>query len=183
MFTFNELQEELQELGYRLTASTDFTASLVRLSNRAKLGYKDVFHYRFKSEEKRTEYVNKWLENFKQSQANKIKRKEQAKKDKEQAIKNIKEGDIFCYSWGWEQTNVSFYQLISRKGKSSAVVREIALESVEECSWASDYVKPLKDNFISGEETVRLSGDYFKRPHGYASLIGDTKKFYRSWYA
>ncbi|HCB5058448.1 TPA: hypothetical protein M0F96_004014 [Salmonella enterica subsp. enterica serovar Paratyphi C] len=34
-------------------------------------------------------------------------------------------GDIFVASWGYEQTNVSFYQVISLHGKTTVTVREI----------------------------------------------------------
>ena len=38
----------------------------------------------------------------------------------------VKVGDIFSSSWGYEQTNVSFYQVVELKGKQSAVIRRIA---------------------------------------------------------
>ena len=44
-------------------------------------------------------------------------------------------------------------------------VRRIYLESVEETSWCSDRVRPLKDNFISEKiERYKLNGNYFRTP-------------------
>lgn len=34
-------------------------------------------------------------------------------------------GDVFASSWGYEQTNVSFYQVVSVHGKKTVMVREI----------------------------------------------------------
>ncbi|EDJ7683689.1 hypothetical protein CH200_21630 [Salmonella enterica subsp. enterica serovar Kentucky] len=34
-------------------------------------------------------------------------------------------GDVFASSWGYEQTNVNFYQVVSTHGKKTVTVREI----------------------------------------------------------
>jgi hypothetical protein len=34
-------------------------------------------------------------------------------------------GDVFVSSWGYEQTNVTFYQVLSVHGKKTVTVREI----------------------------------------------------------
>ena len=34
----------------------------------------------------------------------------------QELIASIKVGDIFFTMWGWEQTNVNFYRILSRKG-------------------------------------------------------------------
>lgn len=39
--------------------------------------------------------------------------------------------DVLVSSWGYEQTNVSYYQVISLVGKSSVMLRAIAKDSVE----------------------------------------------------
>ncbi len=38
-------------------------------------------------------------------------------------------GDIFVSSWGYEQTNVTFYQVLSVHGKKTVTVREIRANS------------------------------------------------------
>jgi len=45
-------------------------------------------------------------------------------------------GDIFTSSWGYEQTNVYFYQVVSLKGTRTAVLRRIAGER--------EYVGPMQ---------------------------------------
>ena len=41
---------------------------------------------------------------------------------------NVKVGDVFYTSWGYEQTNVDFFQVIELRGSSSALVRQVYLE-------------------------------------------------------
>jgi len=38
---------------------------------------------------------------------------------------NVSVGDVFASSWGYEQTNVNFYQVISTHSKKTVTVREI----------------------------------------------------------
>ena len=45
---------------------------------------------------------------------------------------NVKVGDVFYTSWGYEQTNVNFFQVIELRGASSALIREVYLPIKEE---------------------------------------------------
>lgn len=38
-------------------------------------------------------------------------------------VKAVKPGDIFAYSWGYEQTNVDFYKVLSRSPKSVIIAK------------------------------------------------------------
>lgn len=44
----------------------------------------------------------------------------------------VKVGDLFYTSWGYEQTNVNFFQVIALVGTSSVRVREVYPEMIEE---------------------------------------------------
>jgi hypothetical protein len=142
---------------------------------------KPSWNYRFKTLERLEEKITSEITMAEQA----IKEKAELKKAKSKIQEAIKVGDIFCYSWGWEQTNINFYQIISRKGKSTAVIRPINLESVNDTSWGSDEVIPCPDSFMGNdEETVRLNGTSFKRSCGYAFKLDDLKRpHHRSWYA
>ena len=45
---------------------------------------------------------------------------------------SVQVGDVFYTSWGYEQTNVNFFQVIELRGASSALVREVSLAIKEE---------------------------------------------------
>ena len=61
----------------------------------------------------------------------------------------IKIGTIFECDWGYDQTNVDFYQVVRRTAKS-VWIREInhTSEPAGPLSW---HVKPLKDHFIDDD--------------------------------
>lgn len=44
----------------------------------------------------------------------------------------VRVGDLYRISWGWEQTNVNFFQVVELVGKSSVRIREVYPEIVEE---------------------------------------------------
>ena len=67
-------------------------------------------------------------------------------------MENIKVGDIFLYSWGYEQTNVEVYQVVKRTEKM-VQIREIATEVVKSVTSMSSKVLPVKDKFIG--EVIR----------------------------
>lgn len=64
-------------------------------------------------------------------------------------------GDIFYDSWGYEQTNVDFYQVVSLRAAHTAIIRRIGGRVVEE-SGMSGKIVPSRDNFLDDETfTVR----------------------------
>lgn len=67
---------------------------------------------------------------------------EKAKPKKEKKNKfGVKVGDFFSASWGYEQTNVDFFQVIALVGEQSVRIREVHPEMIKEeavCSMAAD---------------------------------------------
>lgn len=94
-------------------------------------------------------------------------------------------GDIFYSSWGYDQTNVSFYQVVEKRGKTTAVLREIKQNTVEGSTerhgMACDVVG-VKDAFI-GDEIKKRHGKYgFKLSCSERLYKWDGKPCYKSWY-
>ena len=63
----------------------------------------------------------------------------------EPEAEGIKKGDIFVSSWGYDQTNVDFYEIVDVKGKI-VVIREIH-KRVTPGSHGSDKVMPIPGNY------------------------------------
>lgn len=68
-------------------------------------------------------------------------------------------GDIMMSVWGYEQTNVTYYQVIGLKGKRSAILCEIEQERIPSKNWCEYKVKPIRDQFIGDSFSVRIKGD------------------------
>lgn len=141
------------------------------------------YHNSYRNEEDRQKHADRWFAAF-QDRA----KHETARKELQAQPNPIKEGQIFVYSWGFEQTQVDFFQVVGVKGKS-VVIRPIGYETVDHIPSQSmaDYVVARKDKFISGAtQTKRLQyhsdgRPYLSMDHSIANLW-DGRKQYRSWY-
>lgn len=73
-----------------------------------------------------------------------------AEKQPKEAINKygVKIGDLFVTSWGYEQTNVDYFQVVETKGEYMVKIREIGYKTVEAETDMSSYVKPTKDKFL-----------------------------------
>lgn len=60
-------------------------------------------------------------------------------------------GDIYYSAWGYDQTNVDFYQVVALKGKHTAVIHQIANDYLGGCKMQG-MVRPRRDVF-EGEAT------------------------------
>lgn len=60
-------------------------------------------------------------------------------------------GDIYYSAWGYDQTNVDFYQVVALKGKHTAVIRQIANDYLGGCKMQG-MVRPRR-NVFEGEAT------------------------------
>lgn len=118
----------------------------------------------------------------------------------------VKVGDYFSTSWGYEQTNVNFFQVIALVGETSVRVREVNPPIIEEEAtgpMAADRTYKLDKKtilepapysvFIKDQENgdlKRLTDRYTNRVHfiiGRSEEIadletGETTKTYESWY-
>lgn len=58
-------------------------------------------------------------------------------------------GDILYTSWGYEQTNITFYQVVQLKGKHTLVLRRNKCKQGFASSYAG-YTRPVRDEFEEG---------------------------------
>lgn len=63
----------------------------------------------------------------------------------------VKVGDIFSSSWGYEQTNVYFYQVIELRGARTAVLRRIAGER--------NYTGPMQGTMVAVKDAFLERSD------------------------
>jgi hypothetical protein len=147
---------------------------------------KPYFHY-LVSPERTQEHIDAATKRFTEHQARKAEAKEKRKGSPE-ALAKIQVGSIFSCSWGWEQTNVDFYQVTEIKGRT-LTLRQIASESVGQTSWASNNVIAQKDafkgepfkklvQFLGNEYTPYLTLSSFE-----TAFLWDGKPTHRSWWA
>lgn len=78
---------------------------------------------------------------------------------------NVKVGDLFYSSWGYEQTNVTFFQVIELIGKKSVRVREVVPEMTSEsptCGMAADRSYKLTSELLPARDRSTFIKDQDK---------------------
>jgi len=98
----------------------------------------------------------------------------------------LKVGDILCSSWGYDQTNVDFYQVVAVPSVKSITIRKIGLDLPrgEEGFMCGYSAVPMKDRFTGEPFTKRVTtgGSVKLTSYSYAWLWNGKEK-YVSWYA
>lgn len=110
------------------------------------------FYYRFPSIEKRQEFVARW-----ETRLREIAKSKQERKEKRNVPSTLKEGSILYSSWGYDQTNIDFYQVTKVIGSRSVEIREIAQERTP-TAWEQGTTMPKPGVFI-GEPMRKLVRD------------------------
>ncbi|NBA54935.1 hypothetical protein [Enterococcus hirae] len=92
--------------------------------------------------------------------------------------KTYRIGDIFYNSWGYEQTNVTFWQIVKLTEKT-AWFQPIQKKTIERYSSMSGKVVPMKDKFIEYPLAKTKKSIIKKRidPETYSDMLCG----YRSW--
>lgn len=98
----------------------------------------------------------------------------------------IQVGTILHYSWGYEQTNCEYWQVVERTGRT-VKIREIASEQTRATSPMASMVKPRPGAFLEGERhpTLRkVIGPYgISFDFGTGTPCAPDSENYSSWYA
>lgn len=146
---------------------------------------KPYFHYRFTNEQQREEHINKFFDGMKSHQEFK-----QSLKAAKSGAHNLKVGDIIYASWGYNQTNTNFFQVVAVT-KGTVTFGEIAQNVVDGShGFMSESVTAKKDCFLNDKRYTRRAdgqncvtfaeykGDYKLRLSLY-----DGRPLYQSHYA
>jgi hypothetical protein len=145
----------------------------------------NVWHHYWNTKAEMESYIEKFIKSCKETVEYKANIKAEKKKQNDSAI--CKVGEIYVNSWGYDQTNVDYYQVIAVKGKT-ATLQEINSEAVEGTDgFMSCRVRPVPNSFHGIPFTKRIQGyngqAYFSFSYGGCSLVTEGQTNYCSWYA
>jgi hypothetical protein len=148
--------------GYKVTeypdadavvGTTDRNGSPVAMGFTGTKGKPD-FNYRFRTPEAREGFIARWLEDKKKTLAYKAERKAKKKAPALSAVP-FKPGDILYNSWGYDQTNVDFYEVVEVKSASTIIIRPIAQTTTETC-FMSGHTEPIPGEYTGEPITKRV---------------------------
>lgn len=99
---------------------------------------KPDLHIRYDSNLKREEGIQKHFSRY---------------QDREKCKRELAVSDVLCCTWGYEQTNVDFYEVVRLIGEYSVAIRKIGCDSTP-TEWLQGRKIPIPGLFI-GDEMIR----------------------------
>lgn len=155
---------------------------LVRIwRGRAKKPYAN---YLCCSVEQRDEYIEK--EKRREDARLEFKAEQKAKEQERlgEMRANLTVGTILHYSWGYEQTQCEFFQIVERCGRTVAIIQRIGSMVVQGSEgFMSDRRKPDPSVFVGKPKRKRITAWGIKMDHGWAAPTDEEKAYHCSWYA
>jgi hypothetical protein len=140
---------------------------------------KPDWHYSFANEASRARKIAEYIENRKEWSRTKA-----DQKTKREAPHTLKVGQILSCSWGYDQTNVDYYQVTRVPGPHTVEIRQIAAASGPEEGFMTAYCTPVPDKFKGEPMIKRSNSTNCVRIASYACASPwDGKPDRYSWYA
>jgi hypothetical protein len=143
-------------------------------------------HYHFSSADKRAAYIGRVIEGVEATAAYKAERAARKKAEAEKGH-GWEPGLILVASWGYEQTNVDFYEVVEVLGKSMVKIEAIgsvqATDDTGGGSSMSNYVVPDPTKRSGEFQRCKVISGRVKVSSCSSAGLWDGKKRYCSWYA
>lgn len=143
---------------------------------------KPNFHYRYLSLEKRTDALQKYMNATKKD----FEAKQARQKERREFKTTLKVGDFVYTSWGYDQTNIEFFQVIKVKSAKTIVLREVNQTRTDKNGYSdmSCFVEPNENDFKSDCFEKRVGfNDYVRFESFRSASKWDGQPKYCSWYA
>lgn len=139
---------------------------------------KPIWHFRFRSPAEREKRI---AETFTGRQAS-INAKTDRRAKTQAETHTLQVGHVLKSSWGYDQTNVDFYQVTAIISPKMVEIRKIGATATEALSSMSGKVVPMIDNFV-GEPMRKRAGRGGIRIASYAhAYVWDGTPAYESSY-
>ena len=137
----------------------------------------------FRTVDRRETFIAERIKSAAQDVIDKERRKVEQKAAKVAFAKQIEIGTLLHYSWGYDQTQCEYFQVVDKKGQTVAI-REIQAKAVEGSGQGmACRMKPVRDAFVSEVITKRIGSYGLSMDHGTATPCTEDESHYCSWYA
>lgn len=142
---------------------------------------KPDWHYRFLSKKARKIHIRDYLENLEKSAEMKAKWKAERLAQEKAMCEKIQPGQILSTSWGYDQTNVEWFEVIKVKGHY-AWIRELCASVTEE-GFMQGTTKALPGQYAGPEMRKKITayGVHIDNVRGDATISRKLERWC-SWY-
>jgi hypothetical protein len=105
---------------------------------------KPLWNYSFQNPERRDRQIQETAKSIEASAKAKMERQEQRK----QFTHGLQVGDILYSSWGYDQTNINWFEVVGVPTEKMILVREIGSKTLRSDGYGSDTVAPSPGKYV-----------------------------------
>ncbi len=125
---------------YLFTAANGNPAAVIFLGN----AQKPTKRHWYRTEQQREKHIKHLFD----SQRSREESRKQRQAERSNAVRGLEVGDILRSSWGYEQTNIDYYEVTALIGKKMVEIRRISAHSID-TGWAQGKSVPMPGEYIS----------------------------------
>ena len=125
---------------------------------------KPLWDYWFSSVQSRNERIESTIQCRKEYLA----RKEAEKETRRAFRHDFKVGDFLSCSWGYDQTNVDFYEVVGVPSGKSIKIRRVGCRVARE-SQTAEYVEPVAGKFLDDKPATKRVNEFGIRINSFSS--------------
>lgn len=111
---------------------------------------KPLFHYRYPNEAARDQSIEKAAKDRRDT----LERKQKKQQERREFKHEFNVGDILYTSWGYDQTNCSFFEVTKILGPKAVEIRELA-QATDHSERGADYVVPIPGRYARHSQLMR----------------------------
>jgi hypothetical protein len=105
---------------------------------------KPLWHYSYKDPARRDSQIRETAKSIEARAKAKAEKREQRK----QFTHGLQVGDVLYSSWGYDQTNIDWFQVVGAPTEKTVLIREIASKTARSTGYGQDYVVPVPGKFV-----------------------------------
>ncbi len=144
---------------------------------------KPFANYQFRTAEARATWLSAQKQFEDDREQRRATRKLERAENLRKTIEGVQIGTILHYSWGYEQTQCEYFQVVYKSGRR-VTLREIGSRVVPGSEgFMCDARQPLRDEFIGEPFAKMLNECGVTMDHGIASPCDEDAKHHCGWYA
>lgn len=126
---------------------------------------KPLFHNAFRDESQRDQRIQQYAADRRAL----LERKQKVRQEREEFKHELKVGDILYCSWGYDQTQVDFYEIVDLIGPTMVAMREVSQKVVRSWRDAAEYVAAEPGKFVGSVLRKKVSPGNRVKINSYSS--------------
>lgn len=132
------------------------------MTDEERQAHTDALNAKYEREHDAAQEVKEYVATYELDEfAARIAYEDRRASEETQNAEGVHVGDLFSCEWGYDQTNVNYYQVVALKGAHTIVVRELRTRRCDVLDTMTGYSRPIRDCFHDDKAYTLRTGIRF----------------------